>query len=301
VIRRPAPVAGLLAIVLATTLAGCARPAGTPAASVPVPDEASAAATASVRPSAMPGPSHAPATPGTGATIDIDLDAIRAGLLGPSPVPEGWEEQVDEIMDDIESAMKEFRVPSVEGMPDEHAACATWEPLVGRLSWATGALVERQVMVAHLAQLGDVAPATIDADAAEALQVVSAAAAEQFDPEGDPDVISTAPDEAFRAIGLWALEHCELPVKAEESPDTEEWTEEDIAYSCDLDRSLLERAMQEFVEGPGNGRHASHPHELEISLEAFAYPAWHRIAVEDDAAGEPAYAVEPIPEGFCDR
>ncbi len=291
----------MLAMVLVATLAGCGRLAGTPAASVPVRDDPSAAATASVHPSMMPEPSETPAASGVGTSIDIDLDAIRAGLLGPSPVPEGWEEQVDEIMDDIESALRDFRLPSVAGMSDEQAACATWGPLVGRLSWATGALVERQVMIAHLAQLADVAPAAIDADASEALQVVSVAAAEQFDPDGDSDVISSAPDEAFRGIGLWALEHCELPVQAEEAPDTEDWTEEDIAYSCDLDRSSLERGMEEFVDGPGDGRHATHPHELEISLEFFVYPAWHRIAVEDDEAGEPTYTVEPIPGGFCDR
>jgi hypothetical protein len=296
---RPTPVAGLLALIIATTLAGCGRLAGTPAASVPVRDDPSAAATASVLPSTMPEPSDTPAPSGAGTSIDIDLDAIRAALVGPSPVPEGWEEQVDEIMADIESALQDLRLPSVAGMSGEQAACATWEPLVGRLSWATGALVERQVMLAHLAQLGDVAPAAIDADAAEALQVVSMAAAEQFDLDGDPDVISAAPDEAFRTIGLWALEHCEVPVHAVEAPDTDGWTEEDIASSCDLDRSLLERAMQEFVDGPGDGRHARHPHELEISLEIFAYPAWHRIGNGD--AGEPTYAVEPIPGGFCDR
>lgn len=298
---RPAPVTGLLAIVVAITLPGCGRLAGTPAASGPVRDDASAAATASVPPSTVPEPSDTPAASESGATIDVDLDAIRAGLLGPSPVPEGWEEQVDEIMDDIESALRDLRLPSVDGMPDEQAACATWEPLVGRLSWATGALVERQVLLAHLAQLADVAPAAIDADATEALRVVSVAAAEQFDPDGDPDVISSAPDEAFRVIGLWALEQCELPVQAEEAPDTEEWTEEDIAYSCDLDRSSLERGMEEFVDGPGDGRNATHPHELEISLEFFVYPAWHRIAVEEADAGEPTHAVEPIPGGFCDR
>jgi hypothetical protein len=284
---------GVLGIALLVALAGCARPAVTPAG----PSES---ATAPSEPADAPSDTASPAASG-GAGIQIDLEAIRAALLGPSPVPEGWEDQVDDIMATLEEAAGSVRLPAVGGLAAEEAACATWTPLVGHQSWATGALLERQVFIAHLAQLAGVAPDAIRPDAEEALRVVSTAAAEQITPDGDPAVISRAPDDELRGIGLWALEHCELPVEAEDAPDTTDWDEEDIAYSCDLDRSSLERAMEDFRGGPGAGRYATHPHELEVSLEHFVYPAWHRIGSVHNEASPPTFSAEPIPGAFCER
>jgi hypothetical protein len=131
--------------------------------------------------------------------------------------------------------------------------------------------------------------------------VASAAAAAQLTPDGDPEVISDAPRDELQAIGLWAVEHCALPVEAEEAPDASDWTEEDIAYSCDLDRSSLERGMEEYRAGPGDGAYATHPHQLEVSLEYLVYPAWHEISAFDNDADPPTFAVAPIEGGFCDR
>lgn len=241
------------------------------------------------------------ATASTGAPIDVDVGAIRTALIGPSPVPDGWEDEVDEIMVMIESALEELRLPPVEGLAADEAACATWQPLVGHQLWATGALLERQVFVAHLAQLVSVAPDAIRPEADEALRVASAAAAEQLTPGGDRDVIRQAPRDALRHIGLWAVERCELPVEADEPPDTTGWSDDDIAYSCDLDRSSLERAMEDYRAGPGAGAYPTHPHELEVSLDIFVYPAWHRIAAVDNETSPPSFIVEPIPGAFCDR
>ena len=85
----------------------------------------------------------------------------------------------------------------------------------------------------------------------------------------------------------------------DDAPDTADWTDEDIAYSCELDRSLLERAMKDYLDQ--KGEYATHPHALEVLLESFAYPAWHRIASVDNDASPPAFTIEPIPGAFCDR
>ncbi len=82
---------------------------------------------------------------------------------------------------------------------------------------------------------------------------------------------------------------------------TEGWTEEDIEYSCDLDRSGLERGQEEFRAGPGEGRYAVHPHLLEVTLPIFLYPAWHRLVNADNASDPPRFEVAPIPGSFCDR
>ena len=61
----------------------------------------------------------------------------------------------------------------------------------------------------------------------------------------------------------------------------------------------LENGQQEYFEGPGQGLYAEHPHVLEVALEIFAYPAWHRLVV-DNRADPPRSRVEPIPGSFCD-
>lgn len=288
-----------VSLVLVAVLAACGRLAGTP----PVSPDASAAgrmtsAAASSTPAATPPGSDA-TPPGVG---QLDLEALRAALLGPSPVPEGWEEQVDEIIATVETALASMPLPDVSGLTPGEAACATWAPLVGRLDWATGALVERQVALAHLAQLADVAPSAIRPAAEEATAVVAAAASEQLSPDGDPEIISTAPEAQLRTLGAWALAHCSLEVEAQPAPDAADWTEEEIAFSCDLDRRLLTEAMEEFRDGPGDGRYAVHPHELEIAgLDVFVYPAWHMLASVDNEGTPPTFEVEPIPGGFCDR
>src|SRR5688572_12516630 len=299
---RPSAVTLTLAALIAIVLAGCARPMATPVASAspaaasPEPSSTSAASAAA----SPTDPASADASP-AGEEIAVDLDAVRAALLGPSPVPEDWAEEVDEMMAMIESALADLRLPAVESLADQEAACATWQPLVGHQTWVTGALLERQVFIAHLAQLASVAPEVIRPDAEEALRVASAAAAAQLTPDGDPEVISEAPRDELQAIGMWAVEHCTLPVEAEEAPDTTDWSEEDIAYSCDLDRSSLERGMEEYREGPGDGAYATHPHQLEVSLEFIVYPAWHEITAVDNDADPPTFAVAPIEGGFCDR
>ena len=287
----------LLALV-GCRLAGApdGSPTGSPATSAgdagtlePIPSESLTASS-----TAIPSP-----TPSGGAAIDVDLEAIRAALVGPSPVPEGWEDEVDELMAMLEEALASIRLPVVDGLTAEEAACATWRPLVGKQLWATGALFERQVFIAHLAQLASVAPDAIRSDADEALRVSSAAAAEQLTPGGDSAVVSRAPREELRHIGMWMVDHCELPIEADGAPDTTDWTDEDLAYSCDLDRSSLERAMEEYLEE--TGEYATHPHQLEVSLEVAVYPAWHQIASVDNQASPPTFSVEPIPDAFCDR
>ena len=281
-----------LAVACVALLVGCARLGGTPPATPTDGPRTPNADRATVAPSTS-------AT--TSTAITVDRDTIRAALLGPSPVPDGWEEEVDEIMAMLEDGLAGLRLPVISGLAADEAACATWRPLVGRQLWATGALLERQVFIAHLAQLAAASPAAIRPDADEALRVSSVAAAEQLAPDGDPAVISQAPREELQRIGLWAVDHCELPVEADDAPDTSDWTDEDIAASCDVDRSLLERAMDEYRAGPGGGRYATHPHALEVTLRAVVYPAWHRIASVDNEASPPTFSVEPIPGAFCDR
>ena len=102
-----------------------------------------------------------------------------------------------------------------------------------------------------------------------------------------------------KTIGRWAVERCDLTIEAAEPPDTEDWTDEDIARACDLDRTTLETAQEEFRAGPGQGRYAEHPHLLEVTIRSYAYTQWHR-AIVDDEADPPTLRVEPIPGGFCD-
>jgi len=289
--RVPPARAGVVAI-LVVILAACGRFAAAPAESPPAeqPDRSATPASIGSAPSSSP-----PA----GTPIDVDLEAIRAALIGPSPVPEGWANEVDEIMAMIEDGLADVRLPAIEGLAAEEAACATWTPLVGHQLWAAGAILERQVFTAHLAQLVGVAPAAIRPNAEEALRITSAAAAEQLAPGGDPAVIGRVARPALRTIGLWAVDHCELPVEADDAPDTADWTDEDIAYSCELDRSLLERAMRDYRDQ--TGEYATHPHALEVSLESVAYPAWHRIAAVDNEASPPTFSIEPIPGAFCDQ
>jgi hypothetical protein len=283
----------VVGIVVAGALVACARLGGTPPPSAGIATPASAPIASA---SATPSPSRT-----SDALVDHDLQALRDALLGPSPVPSGWAAEVDELIAEVEAALASAEVPTMEGQSAEDAACSTWQPLVGHLDWATGAFVERRVLLAHLAQLTAVAPDAIREPAAAALEVVSAAAAAQLTPDGDAAAISRAPRDEFRAIGSWALEHCELEVVADAPPDTEGWTDDEVQYSCDLDRDLLARAQGEFRDGPGEGRFATHPHELEIALEFFVYPAWHRITSVDNEATPPTADVEPIPGSFCDR
>lgn len=280
-------------LLTAALVGGCARLAATPSAAAPSPTQSSvptpvpvAEPTASARSTLAAG--EAP-----------DADQIRAALLGPSPVPSAWAATVEEIMATLEDAVRDL--PSVAGLAPTEAACETWKPMVGRIDWVAGALVERQVAIAHLAQLAGVAPEPIRLAAENALRVASRAAAEQLVPGGDLEVATTVPHEDLRSIGTWALQQCDLEVVAEAAPDTEGWTEEDHDYSCELDRSALERGMDEFRAGPGNGRYATHPHEIEVSVEYFVYPSWHRIATVDNEAQSPSFEVEPIPGSHCDR
>lgn len=304
--RRPTgPSRALVAASAALLLVACARFAGSPS-----PDgtgAADASATVAASPAAPastaaspPSPSRSPSSTALAAP-SLDLAALRASLLGPSPVPVEWEAQVDGIIASIEDALRQHGVPSVAGLEPVAAACATWEPLVGRLHWANGAVVERHVMLGHLVQLADVAPGEIAATAEAAARVVADAAAAQLSPGGDPADVSETPADDLRAIGRWALDHCELVVAAEPDPNADDWTADEIAQSCELDRGLLERGQEAFREGPGEGRYATHPHELEVSLEIFVYPAWHRIANVDNEASLPSFVVEPIPGSFCDR
>ncbi|HSI99379.1 MAG TPA: hypothetical protein VLA59_03230, partial [Patescibacteria group bacterium] len=281
---------------IALLLVACARFADSP--SPGGTGAAGASATLAASPSA-PGPATAqPAapsiSPSSGAleAPSLDLAALRASMLGPSPVPAEWEAQVDGIIASIEDALREHGVPPVAGLDPVEAACETWEPVVGRLHWANGAVVERHVMLGHLVQLAGVAPDEIVPAADAAARVVADAAAAQLSPDGDPADISRTPRDELQAIGHWALEHCELIVTAEPDPDADDWTDDEIAQSCDLDRGLLERGQEAFRDGPGDGRYATHPHELEVSLDSFVYPAWHRIADVDNEASPPTFAVE---------
>ena len=236
-----------------------------------------------------------------GTVGDFDLGRVRAALLGEPPYPSGWEAEVDELIASLEQALEGIRVPDVAGLGEREAACAVWRPVVGRTPWATGAILERQFFIAHAMSLASVAPADIRGAATEAAEVAAAAAAEQLRPDGDPAVVSHAPDDAIRTIGLWAVEHCDLPIEADEPPNTEGWTADEIAQSCTWDREWLTDAQHEYFESPGDGTYAEHPHLLEVTLEIFVYPAWHRLAHVDNASDPPTFAVEPIPGSFCDR
>lgn len=283
----------IFGLLFAALLASCAR-FGAPTSSEPPTPTASSAPvavpveepSATARSTAQPGE-----LPGS--------EEIRAALLGPSPVPSEWAAIVHDIVATLEEAVGDL--PSVAGMPPEEAACETWKPLVGRLHWVGGAVVERQVAIAHLAQLVAVAPDPIRPAAEDALRIASRAAAEQLQPGGDMEVVGTVPREELRTIGTWALERCDLQAVAEPDPDTEGWTEEDHDYSCGLDRSALERGMEQFRAGPGNGRYPTHPHEIELSVEYFVYPSWHRLATVNNDVEPPTFEVEPIPGSHCDR
>ena len=252
---------------------------------------------------AGPGFSPSSSAPGSGVPVgelgNLDVEQLREALLGEPPYPSGWEEQVDELIGEITALLEEIRVPDVTGLDEVDAACATWRPLVGNTDWATGALVERQSFIAHVAALAQVAPTEVRPAAEDALVISSAAAAEQIVADGDPAVISRFPEEAVRTIGLWAVANCDLPIEADEPPDTRGWTRDEIAQACTWDREWLENAQEDYVEGPGQGRYAEHPHELEVTLETFSHPAWHQLAL-DNRADPPTFEVEPIPGSFCD-
>ena len=113
-------------------------------------------------------------------------------------------------------------------------------------------------------------------------------------------MVSRFPDDAVRTIGLWAVEHCDIPIEPDDAPNTEGWTDDEIAQSCTWDREFLENGQEAFRDGPGEGRYAQHPHALEVTVEAFAYPAWHRLTAVDNEADPPTFEVEPIPGAFCD-
>ena len=234
------------------------------------------------------------------AEPSLDLERVRAMLLGDPPYPSGWEESVDATMEMLVTAMQEMQVPDVAGLDEAAAACATWRPMVGNTLWATGALLERHVFVSHVAALAQVAPVEIRPAAEGALAISAAGAAEQLKSSGDPAIVSRYPDEAVETIGLWAVAHCDMEVVAEEAPDTEGWTPEEIAQSCTWDREWLEDAQEEYRAGPGNGLYAEHPHVLEVTVATFPYPAWHRFARVDNGAEPPTFEVEPIPGSFCD-
>lgn len=276
-------------LLLAALAAGCTAPG------VSAPDNGPASA----RPASVPAPSASPSPSSTDARTGLDTEALRQALLGPSPVPPEQEDFVDEVMAVLDRALEEL--PPTDGLPADEAACATWRPLVGKLRWVGGAVVERQIALAHLGQLASVAPDAIRPAAEEAVRIAARAAREQLVPDGDMAIVNTIPGGELRSIGAWALEHCELDVPAEADPDTEDWTEADFEYSCELDRSLLERGMDEYRDGPGNGAYATHPHELELHLEYFGYPAWHRLGAVDNEAEPPTFEIEPIAGGHCDR
>ena len=284
-------------IVLIAALCAAAAACGGPGESLPTSNAASPLATSSVPASPSPGGSGVP----VGDLGNVDVEQLRQALLGDPPYPAGWEAEVDRLVAEVAHALEAMRVPNVSGMSSAEAACGVWEPLVGNTLWATGALLERQVFIAHVATLAGVAPDSIQPAAREALAISAAAAAEQLAPSGDPAVISRRPTEAVREIGLWAVEHCVLPVEAEEAPDADGWTADDIAFSCDLDRRGLEQGQEEYRTGPGKGQYAEHPHVLEVSLDFFVYPAWHHIVAVDNQADPPTYRLAPIPGSFCDR
>ncbi|HEY8178612.1 MAG TPA: hypothetical protein VIH19_08475 [Candidatus Limnocylindria bacterium] len=283
--------------LIIAALCAAAAACGGPGESPPTSNSASPLATSSVPATPNPGGSGVP----VGNLGNVDAEQLRQALLGDPPYPAGWEAEVDRLVAEVAHALEAVRVPNVRGMSSAEAACGVWEPLVGNMLWATGALLERQVFIAHVATLARVAPDIIQPAAREALAISAAAAAEQLTPGGDPAVISRRPTEAVRAIGLWAVEHCALPVEAEEAPDTDGWTADDIAFSCDLDRRGLEQGQEEYRSGPGKGLYAEHPHVLEVSVDYFVYPAWHHIVAVDNQADPPRYRLAPIPGSFCDR
>lgn len=244
-----------------------------------------------------------PGDSGSGTPVaapSLDLEQVRAMLLGDPPYPSGWEASVDATMDMLVAAMEELRVPDVTGLDEVAAACATWRPMVGKTLWATGALLERHVFVSHVAALAQVAPVEIRPAVEDALAISAAGAAEQLKSRGDAAIVSRYPDESVETIGLWAAAHCDIPLVAEEAPDTEGWTAEQIAQSCTWDREWLEDAQEAYRAGPGNGSYAEHPHALEVTVESHFYPAWHRLARVDNRAVPPTFEVEPIPGSFCD-
>ena len=249
-------------------------------------------------------PSPTATVAGSGVPIgeagNLDLDQMRAALLGEPPYPSGWEAQVDEMISELSASLDRIRVPDVSGLDPPEAACTVWRPLVGNTDWAVGAVLERQVFIAHAAVLARVGPGEIRPAAEEALAVAGAAAAEQMVPDGDRAIVSRYPKDAIRTIGLWAVEHCDLPVAADDAPDTEGWTDEEIAQSCAWDREWLENGQEEYRAGPGNGGYAEHPHELEVTLDFFVYPAWHRLARVNNDVNPPTFTVEPIRDAFCD-
>lgn len=247
-------------------------------------------------PRASTAASDAPA----GAHGNVDLEGLRVVLLGEPPYPSGWEAEVDEMIELIATGLDAIEVPDVTGLDDAEAACATWQPMVGNTGWATGALLERQAFIAHVAQLAQVAPAEIRPAADGALTISSSAAAEQMTADGDPAIVSRSPREDMETIGLWAVEHCDLPIEADAAPNTDGWTDDQITQSCTWDREWLQDAQEEYRQGPGHGRYAEHPHQLEVTLEIFAYPAWHRLVGVDNRANPPTFDVEPIPGAFCD-
>ncbi|HEX2141335.1 MAG TPA: hypothetical protein VHK28_03515 [Candidatus Limnocylindria bacterium] len=232
--------------------------------------------------------------------MDVDLDELRQALLGEPPYPSGWEAQVEEIMETVRTALDASRLPDMTGMDPVQASCAAWRPMVGNTLWANGAFLERRLFIAHLTALAGVAPDEIRPAVEEALHVSAEAAAEQMRPDGDQAVISRAPKDEIRTIGLWAVEHCDLPVVPEEMSHATDWTDEQIAQSCESDRRRLEDGQEEYRSGPGEGRYALHPHALEVTLEIPLYPLWHQFADVDNDANPPTFEVEPIPGGFCD-
>lgn len=148
------------------------------------------------------------------------LEQLRQALLGEPPYPDGWEEQVDELIAELTAAIDEMQLPDTTGLDATDAACALWRPLVGNTDWAIGAFLERQLFIAHAAKLSEVAPEAIANAAEEAFSVSAAAAAAQLSDNADPDVISRRPREAIETIGLWAVERCDLAIEAEEAPNT---------------------------------------------------------------------------------
>lgn len=235
-----------------------------------------------------------------GEVMTVSLEQLRDALLGEKPYPSGWEAQVDELIADMRQQIEEIRVPDVTGMDAAAASCTLWNPLVGNTHWATGAFLERQVFIAHVAELARVAPGEIRFAADEASAIAAAAAAEQMKPNGDTTLVSRHPSAAIEVLGRWAVEHCEVPATAAEAPDTRGWTDADRTQSCDLDREGLANAQDEYRAGPGKGLYAEHPHLLEVTVRTYAYPSWHRSVV-DNAADPPSLRVEPIPGGPCDR
>lgn len=252
-----------------------------------------------------PSPSEASATGAAGSGVPladlmtIELEELRTALLGEEPYPSAWEAQVDELIMELRGYIEETRVPNVTGMDPVAASCALWTPLVGNSQWATGAFLERQMFIAHVAGLAQVAPDEIRPAAQKAFAVAAAGAAEQMKPEGDRAIVSEHPYDAIETIGRWAVAHCQIPVQAAEPPDTEGWTEEQLVQSCEWDRSWLEDAQEEYRTGPGHGLYAEHPHLLEVTIPTYAYTNWHR-AVVDNAANPPTLRVEPIPGSICD-